>query len=535
MNGPGPWRRRLSEPRFIPRLLRTSAFRYTLAYFVVFIMSFAGIGLIVFASTLNATMQRLDRELQADIDYFARINQSKEPNGMAGLEAVDVAMARLNFFERDALYATYLVRPTTRTLRSDIGEFPAEALGANGLMFQFEYDARIVDYETGEFTTETRPAVGRAAEFKFGGPDGQPVVVVIIAARDTSELGRVTEAAGGIAIRVMIFAPILALILGLIFSNAFLSRVDRIGQTVKDIRDGDLTKRIALTGARDEFDSLSDNINAMLDQIERLMTGMRQVSDNIAHDLRSPLTRIKARLDTALNDPDIDLQEIVEQSNIEVERLLATFNALLSITRIESGEGGGTRVSVDISDVAEEMLELYEPAADDLGFTLIGNISPAPPVLGSRELISQAIANLLDNAFKYARHPEDSDIKPTIELTVAARPGGGALLSVMDNGPGVSEADQERILQRFVRLERSRSTTGNGLGLSLVSAIARRHGAQISIGRGLAQHPGIRTLTTNSDYGLGVRLAFPPPPKENKSTLATTAERNGGGSSSKAV
>ncbi|RFB05942.1 sensor histidine kinase [Parvularcula marina] len=518
-------RRRLGHSRFLPRAIRTSAFRYTLAYFIVFIVSFAGIGLIVFASTLNATMKRLDLELEADLAYFAQVNISQGPDGWAGLTAVASEVARLKVIERDSLYAVY-VGPKLRQLTSDIGILPPKAIN-NPNMFRFEYPARVLNYETGQIETETRPAVGRVATFLYAGAEGEEKVpAIILTARDTSEISRVTDAASAIAIRVMIFAPFLALILGLLFSSTFLRRVDRIGQTVKAIRDGDLTKRIALTGTRDEFDTLSDNINAMLDQIERLMTGMRQVSDNIAHDLRSPLTRIKARLDSALNDPEANLEDILDRTNLDVERLLATFNALLSITRIESGEGGGSRVSVDIAEVAEEMLELYEPAADDAGFTLISNIVPAPEVLGSRELISQAIANLLDNAFKYARHPDDVDIEPTIELTVAPRPGGGALLSVMDNGPGVSEEDQERILQRFVRLERSRSTMGNGLGLSLVSAIARRHSAQLSIGRGLPQHPGGRALTTNSDYGLGVRIAFPPPPRETKTPLAAAAEKN---------
>ncbi|MEM9233436.1 MAG: HAMP domain-containing sensor histidine kinase [Pseudomonadota bacterium] len=522
-------KRRLGQPRYIPRVLRTSAFRYTLAYFIVFIVSFAGIGLIVFASTLNATMQRIDRELQADLDYFAQINDSQAPDGWAGLTAVGSEVARLKVIERDALYAI-AVGPPFRLLTSDFETLPPEALSSDG-MFRFEYTSRVLNYETGQIETEQRPAVGRIANFIYGGAqEGQSVRAIILSARDLSEIDRVSQTAAAIAVRVMIFAPMLALVLGLLFSSTFLRRVDRIGQTVKAIRDGDLTKRIALTGSRDEFDTLSDNINAMLDQIERLMTGMRQVSDNIAHDLRSPLTRIKARLDSALNDADADLPEVVDQTSVDVERLLATFNALLSITRIEAGEGGGSKVSVDIAEVAEEMLELYEPAADDVGFTLISNISPSPEVLGSRELISQAIANLLDNAFKYARHPEETGVKPTIELTVAPRPGGGALLSVMDNGPGVSEADQERILQRFVRLERSRSTTGNGLGLSLVSAIARRHGAQISIGRGLPHDPGGRALTTNSDYGLGVRLAFPAPPSQPKTPLAAAAEKNAGSS-----
>jgi signal transduction histidine kinase len=512
-------------------VLRTSAFRYTFAYLVVFVASLAAIGAFVFASTLNATMDRLEEELTAELNYLAQVNLRagrESGNGWAGLEAIQAEVSRRKVVRRDALYHLVVYWPSGGQLAliSDVERLPVEAMGAPG-MFRFEYETQIVNNETGRIDRVTRPAVGYLGEFIYGGVDGQPVRALILTARDISVIRQIEFAAAAVASRVLVFAPFLALVLGLLFSSTFLRRVDRIGQTVKQIKDGDLTKRIATTGSKDEFDTLSQNINSMLDQIERLMTGMRQVSDNIAHDLRSPLTRIKARLDSARDDADADLPAVLDRTSVDVERLLATFNALLSITRIESGEGGGNQVAVDLCAVAEEMLELYEPAADEAGFELIANISPAPEVMGSRELISQAIANLLDNALKYAQRNEaDPDVQPTIELTVGPRPGGGALLSVMDNGPGVSEADYDRILQRFVRLERSRSTLGNGLGLSLVSAIARRHNAQLSIGRGLPHQTGTRTLSRPSAYGLGVRIAFPPPPKPAKRPLVAAAERN---------
>ncbi|MEM9989618.1 MAG: sensor histidine kinase, partial [Pseudomonadota bacterium] len=172
---------------------------------------------------------------------------------------------------------------------------------------------------------------------------------------------------------------------------------------------------------------------------------------------------------------------------------------------------------------------LYEPAAAEAGFKLIGNISPAPLVMGSRELISQAIANLLDNALKYAKGSEDQPNEdPTIELKVAPGPNGGTLLSIVDNGPGVSEADEKHILKRFVRLEESRSTLGNGLGLSLVSAIAQRHQAKLTIGRGLRHHPEGRKLSVHTAYGLGIRILFPPALKPSKKGLVTSVTQTQG-------
>lgn len=517
--------KRLSGARFIPRLLRTTAFRYTLAYFLLFMASFGGIGYFVFASTLGATMQRLDDELVSELKYLAQRNEQSGSDGWAGLNAVVNEIARLKIVQKDALY-TVLVGPPFREITSDLQQLPPNALTAEG-MFQFEYEARIVNNETGRVETEIRPAVGRIGNFIYRGVDGENVRAIILTARDISDVTEIRDAAQNIVVRTGIFSLFLALALGAVYTGTFLRRVDQIGQTVKAIKDGDLTRRIALMGTHDEFDTLSDNINAMLDQIERLMTGMRQVSDNIAHDLRSPLTRIKARLENALADKEADLEVILDKTTTDVERLLATFNALLSITRIEAGEGGGTAVAVDVSAVAEEMADLYEPAASDEGFVLNAHIEPTTEIMGSRELISQAIANLLDNALKYAKRTDQEglDIQPTIEITVAPHRGGGVLLSVMDNGPGVSEADQERILQRFVRLERSRSTVGNGLGLSLVSAIARRHRAQLTIGRGLPHHPESRALAKPSDYGLGVRIAFPASAKPARRGLAPTEER----------
>lgn len=505
---------------FVPRLLRTSAFRYTFLYFVIFIVSLAGIGYVVFASTLNATLRRIDRELVDELNYLAQINASQGADGWAGLNAVVNEVARLKVVHRDALYVV-LVGPPFRELTNDLGELPPAALNATG-MFRFEYDARVLDPATGLIDTEKRPAVGRRGNFLYAGVDGHNVSAILVTGRDISEIDEISDAARIIAARVGFFAPFLALVLGGLFSTTVLRRVDRIGQAVKAITEGDLTRRVPSRGSQDEFDTLSAAINAMLDQIERLMSGMRQVSDNIAHDLRSPLTRIKARLDAALSHPDADLPAVLDQTTTEVERLLATFNALLSITRIESGEGGGDQAVVDLRAVAEEMLELYEPAAADEGVELDAVFTGTPLLNGSRELISQAIANLLDNALKYGRHPAERDVAPRITMTVAALPNGGALLSVEDNGPGVPELDRERILQRFVRLERSRSTQGNGLGLSLVAAIARRHGGDIAVGNGLphTSRAGAAARLRASDYGLGVRVTFPPPQRPARRPIA---------------
>ena len=503
--------RRLTRLGFLPRLIRTSAFRYTLIYTVFFVLSILGIGYFVYQATIGQSMKRLDAELVAEFEYLASVSQSVGINDLRALSAVQTEIGRLRYVNKgNALYLVVLAGSPVTVLTSDLPQAPPEMLNAEG-MFEFDYTARSVN-AAGEVVPVTRPAVGRTAEFIYPNADGGSDRAIILAARDIGDLDQLRQRSRWLFARLGGVVIVIGLILGAIYSATFLRRVDNIGRTVGAISEGDLTLRVALSGSGDEFDKLSMTINAMLDQIERLMTGMRQVSDNIAHDLRSPLTRIKVRLETALGDDDADKSAVLEQTTDDVERLLATFNALLSITRLESGEGGGSKVAVDVAAVAEELAELYEPAADDEGFSFRARIERVPPILGSRELISQMIANLLDNALKYAKRPANDAQRPVIELSVTERPGGGVLLTVLDNGPGVSEADRERILRRFVRLERSRSTQGNGLGLSLVAAIARRHDATLSVGRGLPHTEKARELQTHDAYGLGVRVAFPPAP-----------------------
>jgi signal transduction histidine kinase len=254
---------------------------------------------------------------------------------------------------------------------------------------------------------------------------------------------------------------------------------------------GNLSDRIPLRGTSDEFDQLAANLNRMLDQIERLMTAMREVTDDVAHDLRTPLSRLRTRLERALANPDpsagASQSEAIRAAIDEADRLLATFNALLRIAELESGARLDQTAPVDLSEVARSAAELYEPVAEEKGFALSVVAEPGVGISGDWHLLSQALANLLDNALKYAGGGQ-------IELRVFHK-DGQAILEVADRGPGIPEADRQSVLDRFVRLEPSRTTPGNGLGLSLVRAIARRHDGSV-------------TLEDNRP-GLRVQLQFP--------------------------
>ncbi|MEM1381278.1 MAG: HAMP domain-containing sensor histidine kinase [Pseudomonadota bacterium] len=504
-NSEGGFRR---KPFF--RALNTTAFRYIIFAAALFVCSVTILGYVVYEATIGAAFNTIEAELEAELDRLERVSENSGAPDWSALNAV-VLEAESNKFPVNSRYMIWLDDGNTASRYfGNLDGMPWSMVGAEG---SFEFDRAPERPLFSETAPKPRRYLGLSRTLVYEqGTLGTPVKAILVLARDIDSLHQLRQTREDIVIRVIGVTLLLAVALGAILGTSLVRRLDNINRSVEAITEGDLARRLPVTGAGDEFDILARNINTMLDQIEQLMTGMRQVSDNIAHDLRSPLTRIKARLDSVISETEVDQENdsenVLVKTRDEVERLLKTFNALLSITRIEAGTGvvAGT---IDLKALAEEMLELYIPAADDEGFDLVANLEETKPVQGSRELISQAIANLLDNAMKYARHAEERGIKPRIELTVAPRPTGGVLLSIMDNGPGVAEADRERITRRFVRLEQSRSTAGNGLGLSLVAAIVRRHGGRLTITRGLPhQHPG-RNLTPTSAYGLGIRIALP--------------------------
>ena len=254
---------------------------------------------------------------------------------------------------------------------------------------------------------------------------------------------------------------------------------------------GDLSERMPVTGTGDELDRLSTSLNGMLDQIERLMTGMKEVTDNVAHDLKTPLTRLKARVEDALrSDVTSDHRAALEQTLEEADHLLETFAALLSIARTEAGEARTGLKPTDIASVVSELGDLYEPLAEEVGGTLTVSTGTGLQIRGDRQLLAQALTNLLDNALKYAVWPEGSGEHPPLpSLSTPSVQGRDIVVEVADNGPGIPEADRARVIERFVRLDGSRSKPGSGLGLSLVSGVARLHGGRLEL---LDAGPGLK-------------------------------------------
>ncbi len=466
------------------RLLRTTSFRFTVIYVVLFAGAVAMLGAYLYNATFGEAAKQTDTVIDSEISVLADLFATNGPGMLTRV------IRQRTAWSDDAIYML-IGAPSGAVLAGNLTALPPEALTGEGDFFNFKFEKPLVDAAGREVGIQQREARGKMMRFRAAADSEQSYLVVV--ARDVASREFLRARSQSVVTRAALVTIAFSVVIGLIFSRSLLRRVEVVNKTSRAIRAGDLSQRIPTTGSGDELDDLGENLNSMLDQIERLMVGMRDVSDNIAHDLRSPLTRIRNRLGDAVNGDQEAKDKALRATIDDSEKLLATFNALLSIARIQSGEGAGVLKPIDLVAIAEEMAELYEPAAQDAGFDFRFITAPTPTVKGSRELVSQAVANFLDNALKYAEGGTQ------IELKVEPTKAGGAVLSVADDGPGVAPENRERILERFVRLEASRSTPGSGLGLSLVSAIARAHGASLELRDGI-KHA--------DDAGCGLRIVM---------------------------
>ncbi len=316
----------------------------------------------------------------------------------------------------------------------------------------------------------------------------------LLVGRDLDERERlynIVLSAGRWSIAIVI---VLGLAGGLFVTRRVLRRVDAMTETTRTIMHGDLGGRLPVAGTGDELDRLAENLNVMLERIEALMRGLKEVSDNIAHDLKTPLTRLRNRAEQALRSAqsDSEYRAALESTIEESDGLIRTFNALLMIARAESGQARDDMSEFDAAEIAHDIGELYEPLAEEKGIILKVEADKPAPLKGNRELISQALANLVDNSIKYAvPDGETANGAPTRIVVRALSEGDRILLTVSDSGPGIPEADRSRAVERFVRLEQSRSQPGSGLGLSLASAVARLHGGELTLAD---NQPGLKSI-----------------------------------------
>ena len=442
------------------KLVRTTTFKIVVVYLLVFAVIAGALILYLARHTQDLVVSQLTETVEAEVRI---LNDQYRIGGIRRLVAV--------VDQRAAQPGSNLYLVTTYAgvaLAGNVTDVPTSALDSQGWT-EITYRRP----EGGESTRESRALV--RVFFLQGG-------FRLMVGRDFEERERLRQILAVPARWAVVLLVLLGVVGGLVVARRVLGRIDAMTASSGRIMAGDLAGRLPVAGSGDEFDRLANSLNTMLERIEGLMAGLKHVSDNIAHDLKTPLTRLRNRAEEALrtSQGEAGYRAALEATLEESEHLIRTFDALLMIAQAEAGEAREGMVDFDAADVAKSVAELYEPFAEESGMTLGVEADGPLSVRGHRELVSQALANLVDNAIKHGAG----------EVRISARrEGDQVLLTVADRGPGIPEKDRARVLERFVRLEASRSRPGSGLGLSLAAAVARLHGTEIKLAD---NNPGLR-------------------------------------------
>lgn len=461
----------------LAQLWRTSTVRLTALFMLLFVV-FA-IALLTFIAYQSSI--QIQRQQTADIDR--EVEQLRRVDSRQGIRGIIFAVARLASQPGPGIY--YLGDNAGLQIAGNVASFPVNVLQDEGV-FSFNYDREAAfDGETGPDDDEDPPqgyAVVRSLVLDSG--------LRLIVGRDVVERRGLTAIVFQAFVLGVGGILVLSTIAGVVTSRRVLRRIDTINATSTKIMSGNLSERIPVTKRNDEFDVLATSLNAMLDRIEALMQGLKEVTDNVAHDLKTPLTRLRNRAESALREtqPGEAQRAALETTIAESDKLIKTFNALLMIARAEAGAPSGAFADIDLSTVAEDVAELYGPVAEEQGIALETRIEPGITLRANRELIGQALVNLIDNALKYF---EPQDGKAGSIVIGMRTEKGRVLIEVADNGPGIPAEDRLRVVERFVRLEKSRTEPGSGLGLSLVAAVARLHKGELRIEDNA---PGVRAV-----------------------------------------
>jgi signal transduction histidine kinase len=451
------------------KLLRTTAFRLTLVYLLIFVM-FAATLLGYFA--LN-TRRLITEQITATVN--SEISGLSEQYTQGGIRRLVIVV---DLRSRRPGSSLYLVTTATgEGLAGNVGSLEPGVLDHPGWL---ETNYRRLEAPEGSEHRALVQVVQLPGGFR------------LLVGRDLEERERLFGIIANAGQWSLALVIVLGLAGGFFVSRRVLSRIDAMTEKAQVIMAGDLAGRLPIAGTGDELDRLADHLNAMLERIEALMRGLKEVSDNIAHDLKTPLTRLRNRCEEALRGTTsvADYRAALEATIAESDELIRTFNALLMIARAESGQARDNMTEFDAAEIARDVTELYEPLADEKGLALTVEAPDAAPLRGNRELVGQALANLVDNAIKYAEPNGKASGEPAEIVVRAGNDGERIMLSVADRGPGIPEADRGRVVERFVRLEQSRSKPGSGLGLSLASAVARLHGGELKLED---NHPGLRS------------------------------------------
>jgi signal transduction histidine kinase len=453
------------------KLVRSTAFRLTLVYLVIFALYAAAL-LAYFA--LN-TGRLITEQITDTVDD--EIAELTEQYTMGSWRQLTTIVENRALRPGSSLYL--VTAPSGQAIAGNVGSL------APGVIDKIGW-SETVYRRLDERDTAEHSALVRVTQLSGG--------FRLLVGRDLEERARMREIVVAAARGSLALVVVLGLAGGFFVTRRVLKRFDAVTDTTQRIMAGDLSGRLPVTGIGDELDRLAINVNAMLERIEALMRGLKEVSDNIAHDLKTPLTRLRNRCEAALrtarteNEYRAAMEGMIEES----DGLIRTFDALLMIARAESGQARDNMLEFDAAEIVRGVSELYEPLAEEKGLTLRAEAPEATTLKGNRELLSQALANLVDNAIKYARPPDGSGEKSAAEIAVGVRRAGDrVLLTVADRGPGIPEADRARVVDRFVRLNPDPAEPGSGLGLSLAAAVARLHGGELTLEDNA---PGLRVV-----------------------------------------
>jgi len=453
----------------LPPFTRTATFRLAVLYALLFTIFSAGLLLYLYAATVQYTRYVADQRVNAELDSIQKAFRD------GGLPRVNQSLIeRASIPDRYFLYQ--LTTPTGLKLSGDLSGMPAEGLGR----VEFPIDAQRPDGSL--LTIEAEGRIVRLGE--------DALLMVAFDAQQRSEVTRRITQAVWVAFGIGLA---LALGGGVIVSRWVNRRAEELASTAEAVIGGDLHRRARVRGANDEFDRLAERMNAMLERLERLVKASKHTGDSIAHDLRSPLSKVRNQLESTLTEAEItpEMARATLTTTLgEVDRVLATFNAILRLS--SAGNASRARmVKVDVAELLEELAELFEPAAESVGLTLKAERPRSAIVLADKPQLAQAMSNLIDNAIKYT--PTGGYIALNASVDKDAKKVD---LIVIDSGPGIPTTARGQVVERFVRMDSARTLPGSGLGLALVETVADVHRGEFLLldGRGPPDRPGLRAI-----------------------------------------
>jgi signal transduction histidine kinase len=460
----------------LPAIFRTSVLQLTILYVVLFGVSVATLGWFIYRSTVGYLQDQTDEVIDAEING---LREQFNQRGLRGLAQIIEERGARDDEERFAYsLIEILSEDRFRQITGNLKGWPAPP-DLVGEWIEFP----VPGADEGDAEIPVRAMVLSIGQTNYR----------LLVGREIRELEQINDRFIRALTLGLGLTMLLALGGGLALAFSAQRHVAELNRTTRQIIAGDLSQRVPIADANDEYAELARSVNTMLDQIEHLMAGLRHVGDSIAHDLRGPLTRLRTRLEL-LSEEEHPSRQKVSECLEQADGVLATFNALLRISRVETGAYRSAFSTIDLGEIIADVADLYQATADDKLVELRRRIVDNAYVYGDRELLAQALTNLLDNALKYttAGGHIDLEIRKNKDRIV---------VTVGDSGPGIPTEDRERVLQRFARLDESRSMPGNGLGLALVRAIADQHDAKLVLSDNA---PGLRvTLTLPAANGAG--------------------------------